>query len=156
MRQRGFSYIGLLLALAILGVLLGNTALMWHTQAKHERELELLFIGDQFAAALDSYQSLTPNGTREFPPSLEALLEDRRFPMPVHHLRKLYVDPITRDRDWGLIRQDGRIVAVHSRSSERPLKQAGFEAGYEDLRGAASYADWLFKPHPASPPGARR
>ena len=43
----GFTYIGLLFAVAILGITLGAVGVVWSTQIRRDKEAELLFVGDQ-------------------------------------------------------------------------------------------------------------
>jgi hypothetical protein len=47
----GFTYIGLLIAVVILGVALSAVGMVWRTQMQREREQELLYIGRDFRAA---------------------------------------------------------------------------------------------------------
>jgi type II secretory pathway pseudopilin PulG len=47
-RQAGFTYVAVLILLAVLSAGLASVGTMWHTQAQREREEELLFIGEQF------------------------------------------------------------------------------------------------------------
>jgi type II secretory pathway pseudopilin PulG len=71
-RQRGFTYVGLLIGIAIIGAGLASVGQVWHTTLKHEREKELLFIGNQFRQAINRYHVV--NGS--YPATLEALLLD--------------------------------------------------------------------------------
>jgi len=81
---------------------------------------------------------------RTLPAKLEDLLDDDRYPIPVHHLRRLYPDPITGSTDWGLLRAADRIVGVYSQSDKLPIKQAGFSAREQQFNGAMTYRDWVF------------
>jgi len=121
--QRGFGYLLLLFALALSGAVLANLGQAWSLAGQRERETELLFIGREFSEALASYRDRTPAGQPTAPGSFDELLEDKRFPSPVRHLRRLYRDPMTRDTDWGTVRLQGRIVAVHSLSRGPPLRE---------------------------------
>lgn len=142
--ERGFSYIGLLLLIAIIGAGLAVVGEVWHTEAKREKELELLFIGGQFKQAIDSYVHSSPGDANQYPARLEDLLLDNRFPLARHHLRKIYADPFTGTTDWGLVKQRGRITGVYSRSADKPLKRKGFPAEYDSFTDAGSYKDWVF------------
>lgn len=143
-RQGGFTYLGLLLLIAIGGIGLAAVGQVWHTEAQREREKELLFVGEQYARAIGSYYESTPGAVKQYPASLEELLEDRRFPVMRRHLRKLYRDPVTGEADWALILQQGKIVGVHSQSERKPVKQDGFAEAYAGFTGAAQYRDWRF------------
>src|ERR1700676_1429118 len=85
----GFTYIGLLIAIVILGVALSAVGVVWRTQAQREREQELLFIGHDFERAIASYY----RASRQFPQEIDDLLEDKRGTEPAHHLRRFYNDP---------------------------------------------------------------
>ena len=157
--QRGFGYLLVLFALAALGLLLAGAGQVWHTAQLRENEAELLFIGNQFRLALGSYQQATPEGTPQLPLKLEELVEDRRFPVPRRHLRKLYRDPMTGKAQWGLVKAGGRIIGVHSLSDGRPLKFY-FPESNAVFEGAVRYDQWVFSPNttadaPAIPVTAR-
>ncbi|GAA5163639.1 type II secretion system protein [Viridibacterium curvum] len=145
-------YLLLIFTLATLGFLLAELGRGWSLTAQRAKETELLFIGQQFAQALSSYKARTPQGTPEAPQRLEDLLEDRRFPFIVRHLREIPRDPMTGLRDWGLALQDGRIVAVHSLSERQPLRQ-GMLPEYVSVKNeeGRAYRKWFFVPVAASP-----
>lgn len=156
-RVRGFTYIGLLIFIALMGIGLAGVGTVWHTETRRVKERELLFAGDQIRRAIGLYYEHTP-GTKQFPQTLEDLLLDRRYPNTQRYLRRVYRDPLTDEANWGLVRgPQGEIVGVHSLSEARPFKQAGFRQIYEDFEGAAGYKDWKFvyRPpetqNPASP-----
>jgi len=144
----GFTYIGLLIAVVILGVALSAVGTVWRTQAQREREQELLFIGHEFRAAIAAYS--TANG-RQFPQDINDLLEDKRGPEPRHYLRRFYADPMTGAQDWTILQADSLgiaglsgIVGIASSSNVAPLKKAGFSAGEEAFKDATAYSDWKF------------
>lgn len=147
--QGGWVLLALLFILAALGTGMAAVGTVWSTVAQREKEAELLFVGEQYRRALESYQRHGTGAEKTYPPSLEALLQDRRFPMPVRHLRRLYPDPMTGRPEWGLVRDaQGGIVGVHSLAEGAPLKTAGFaphQAGFEE---AASYREWVFRARP--------
>jgi type II secretory pathway pseudopilin PulG len=143
--QRGVVLLALLVALALLAIGLMNAVDGWRMSRQRDREKELLFVGDQYRQAIRRYYSAAPRGgQRGFPTSLEVLLEDDRFPTPVHHLRRAYPDPITGKAEWGLLKAGDRIVGVYSLSEAAPIKQAGFSPGHQAFKDAASYKDWVF------------
>lgn len=150
-REGGFGYLMVLFALAAMGLLLSGAGQVWHTVAVRERETQLLYIGQQFRQALASYRDRSPVGTPTAPASIDELLADPRFPVPVPHLRRLWRDPMTNDTDWALLRNEGRIVGVHSRSEREPLRTA-FGRRDAAFAGLTSYAQWVFvaaEPRPA-------
>jgi type II secretory pathway pseudopilin PulG len=143
--EGGFTFLGLLFAVAIASLALAGTGLLWHFEARREKEKELLFIGESYRRAITSYYNASPGSNKEYPKRLEDLLLDTRFPMPVRHLRRLYRDPMTGENDWKLILVQERITGVASRSGGQPIKVAGFaseQAGFEQAR---SYGDWRFE-----------
>jgi type II secretory pathway pseudopilin PulG len=146
----GFTYIGLLIFIALMGIALAGTGVIWHTESRREKERELLFVGDQFRRAIGLYYERTP-GAKQFPKALEDLLLDR-YPNTQRYLRRLYDDPVGGTSEWGLVRgPEGRIVGVHSLSEAEPLKRAGFPLKYEEFKGAARYSEWRFMYVPAAP-----
>lgn len=58
--EHGFTYIALLIFIAIMGVGLAATGEVWYMTMKREKEQELLFAGDQFRNALTRYYYRTP------------------------------------------------------------------------------------------------
>ena len=134
--ERGYALIMALLMIVAIGLASTSAVLRWQTEIQRERERQLRFVGAQYADAIASYYLAVP-GAKQYPLSLDDLLDDKRFPMPRRHLRRKYPDPMTGQADWELIVQDGRIIGLHSRSTAYTLKQE---------RGAASttYADWQF------------
>jgi type II secretory pathway pseudopilin PulG len=145
-RQRGLTYIALLLAIALHGAVLAAAGSVWHTAQKREKERELLFIGDQFRRAIRSYAQTGPGIQGQLPKSLDELLLDPRHPGIKRHLRKLFVDPVTWKKEWGLVKTpDGNaIIGVYSLSQEAPLKTANFLPADQAFKEAATYGDWKF------------
>ena len=144
--QRGFTYVGLLFAVALMGAGLAAAGSVWSVHAQREREADLLYAGDQIRAAIKRYYEEVPQGQQHrFPQRLEDLLLDRRWPTVQRHLRRIYQDPMTGSTDWALVpAPGGGILGVHSRSTAVPLKRQGFgrlDTAFED---AGTVADWRF------------
>jgi hypothetical protein len=99
--------------------------------------------------AVASYHAATPGATKQFPLRLKDLVEDRRGPVMLRHLRKIYVDPMTGRAEWGLIKAGEAIVGVHSMSEGKPRRRANFEAEEDGFAGAATYREWRFQPQVA-------
>ncbi len=157
-RQQGFTYFAVLALVVItsIGALAGGR--LWQTAERRERERELLAAGQALRQAIGSYRSLAVAGRRQYPRSLDDLLLDPRLPGIRRHLRRIPIDPITGQSEWGLVRApDGGIQGVHSLSESAPLKRAGFVAAEQEFANAATYADWRFvhsePPPPAAPLG---
>jgi type II secretory pathway pseudopilin PulG len=150
-RLRGFTYLGILIAVAFLGIGLAAIGTVWATTAQREREAQLLFAGDAYRAAIEGYYRSGPMAQR-LPQELDELLTDAREPLVRHHLRRLYPDPMTGRADWELIRDpDGGIVGVSSTSQRAPLKRANFAVEDAAFEGTKCYCDWKFVFSPQRP-----
>lgn len=144
--QQGFTYLGLLFAIAFVGLMLAGTGEVWHLAAKREREEQLLFVGREFARALGAYREATPGDKKQGPRKLEDLVEDRRTLIARRHLRRIYADPMTGTANWGLVMAGVEIVGIHSLSDGKPLKKANFTDGESEFAGAKTYDQWVFLP----------
>lgn len=143
----GFTYLGVLYIVALMGTLLALAGQAWHTQAMREREEELLYVGDQYRKAIARFHAA---GGR-YPRELAELLKDPRKVDTQRYLRKLYADPITGKYEWGFVKSaDGGIAGVHSLSEDAPFKVAGFKLEYAGFEGREKYSEWQF----AHVPGA--
>jgi type II secretory pathway pseudopilin PulG len=141
----GFTYLALLATIVIMGIVLSAAAEVWHIALKREKERELLFIGNQFRHAIDSYYKQTPNQGRRHLGRLEDLLQDPRYLSTQRYLRRIYADPITGSTEWGVVRgAAGEILGVHSLSEEQPMKKGNFSLADESFEGKTKYADWIF------------
>lgn len=150
--QHGFTYLMVLIVIAIMGVTLALLGTVWHTEATREKEIELLFIGGEFRRAIKQYYQTGG----QYPKRLEDMLKDPRQPNIARYLRKLYSDPVTGKKDWGLVRgPDGGIIAVHSISQDGPLKTAGFSIADKDFEGKTKYSEWQFVGTPTAYSGPR-
>ncbi|TLZ14592.1 MAG: type II secretion system protein, partial [Gammaproteobacteria bacterium] len=54
-RQAGFTYLGLLAAVVLMGLLLTMASRVWSLTEQRERETQLLFIGHAYRMAIASY-----------------------------------------------------------------------------------------------------
>ena len=154
-KMAGFTFIGLVIIIAILGVVLLSVGEVWHIAQKREKEQELLFVGNQFRQAIKSYKLHSPGSIKQqaYPASLEDLLKDPRFPSTQRYLRKIYLDPITGGPDWGITTgPNGGIIGVHSLSEDTPIKQSNFRLSDKDFEGKTKYSEWIFLPASAPVP----
>lgn len=143
-KVRGFTYFTVLILVAVMGVGLAATGTMWQRAVLREKERELLFVGGEFRRAIESYFERSP-GAAQYPRKLDDLLVDKRLPVITRHLRKIYYDPMTGTRDWGIVKEPGGgILGVYSKASGKPLKIAGFREDDKGFAAALTYADWKF------------
>jgi type II secretory pathway pseudopilin PulG len=140
--QGGFTYLGVLVLVVLTGLMLSAAGEVASTQARREREVELLFIGHQYRAAIARYVRTN----RHWPMTLADLVQDTSNALtPQHFLRRLYQDPMTRSADWTLLpAPNGGFMGVASTSAEAPLKHAGFDPEDVDFDKAEKYSDWAF------------
>jgi type II secretory pathway pseudopilin PulG len=146
-RSGGFTLVWVLVALALFSLALSVVGPMWAEQARRDREQDLLRIGNLYARAIAGYYASSPGALKQFPPTLNALLEDRRYVGMKRHLRRLYADPLDPSQAWGLVRApDGGIRGVYSLSIQAPLRQEALALDLLVLPKAATYAEWKFVP----------
>jgi type II secretory pathway pseudopilin PulG len=147
----GFTYLGLLFVVAIMGLAMALAAQVWETNIRREKERELLFVGKQLRQAIGSYYAEMPDGVKRYPRRLQDLLQDNRFPGVKRHLRKLYRDPVTGSDEWGLVvSEEGGIQGVYSLSSRAPLKRTGFDTADIGFENKLHYSEWQFVHIPSS------
>jgi hypothetical protein len=89
--QRGYAMAALLVMLGVMSVLMTALLPAWRFQAKREKELELIFRGEQYVKAIALYERKMGPGMR--PPSIDVLVQQR-------FLRKKYKDPMTEDGEF--------------------------------------------------------
>lgn len=119
----GFAYLALLTTIAASLVALMVALPDLYQTAKREREAQLLFVGQQYQQAIQHFYE-NPNVTiKRYPKSIDELLVDNRSLRPLHHLRKAYADPMTRDGQWEFIKNEQQqIMGVYSHSTDTLLK----------------------------------
>jgi type II secretory pathway pseudopilin PulG len=142
--QRGFSYLLLMVVIAVLAVTAGVVS-AGEGISRRNAEQALLASGEEFRAALVSYRAAGGGGAPSSPRELTDLLRDPRVAGIRRHLRRIPVDPLTGLVTWGLVRDElGGIVAVHSLAEGRPIKRENFEATQAGFENADTYERWLF------------
>ncbi|HYM25834.1 MAG TPA: type II secretion system protein [Vicinamibacterales bacterium] len=161
-RSGGFTYLGLLALIVLIGILLARAAEVWSAAAQRDREQELLWVGHEYRAAIGRYvahnhrypatltellgatradsdasQSSSGAGPATAPGVLEAL--------GFRALRRLYRDPMTNSTDWDTVPSpDGHVMGVVSKSKLRPIKRTGFYDDDVAFADAETYAGWRF------------
>ncbi len=165
-RQGGFTYLSLIILVAIIGMAAAATLKMGSVIQRSRAEQQLLDIGAAYSDALQSYADATPAGMPTQPPSLQELLRDPRFPGVRRHLRRIYVDPMTGGAEWGIVYLGDKVgvLAIYSLSDARPVKIGNFPQRFATLAGKQKISEWRFgatgksglaaaaAPPPAPPP----
>jgi type II secretory pathway pseudopilin PulG len=135
-KQSGMTYIGLLLAIVLIGIATAALTPMWSTTVKREKEEELLFRLGEFRRAIAGYRQ--DHG--RYPRKLEDLLEDKTQFQVRRYLRRIYPDPMTGEADWKLeflVDKSGVISGIrdlHSRSQKE---------GFRNIPDKGNrYSDW--------------
>lgn len=142
---RGFTYLAVLVIVAIMGILLAAGGQVWQQSAQREKEKELLFVGNQFRQAIGLYYQRTPGAVKLYPRRLEDLLLDPRYPAKQRYLRKIFRDPMTGEAKWGLVpAPSGGFSGVYSLGQGEPLKTSDFRPADQSFAGSSRYADWRF------------
>ncbi len=151
-RHEGYTYLGVLLVVLVLGMTLTGATLVSETKRRREKEQELIFAGQHYVNAIRSYYESGEGGVSTYPRSVADLLKDPRFPGLRRHLRKPWRDPMTPAGEWDLIvGEHGGIIGVRSRSRQAPLgKFPMAQDGDGAIVGKASYSDWQFRFEPAT------
>lgn len=149
-RQGGFTYVMVMVAVVLVGLMAGVATTMTSHIIQVDREAELLFRGQAYQKAIKGYYDAGPQQAKVFPRSLEDLVQDPRSPGIKRHLRTLYPDPMGKG-EWILVRApDGGVSGVFSKGEGQPLKVNNFPTGLESLEGKRSYTDWVFQYIPSA------
>lgn len=150
--EAGFTYLALLIAIIVMGIGLAAIGPVARTLQLRQMENELLFAGDQIRRAIESYYESSPAGLKQYPKQLEDLLRDARYPGVRRYLRRVYPDPMTGKKEWGLVEYPGiGITGVYSTSDLEPLRKTGFPALYRQFENTKKYSDWKFVHVPGAP-----
>lgn len=144
--EAGFTYVGLVVFVAILGLVGAATVKVDSLLRRAAAERELLEIGAAYSEALRSYAAVTPRGYPTAPPTMQDLLKDPRFPGTWRHLRKIFVDPVTGRDEWGVVYQGDKVgvLAIYSLSQARPLKIGNFDARFRNFENKEHLSEWKF------------
>jgi type II secretory pathway pseudopilin PulG len=150
-KQPGFTYVVVLVLLAVVALASSLTIEVAHTSAQRAAETELLAIGKEFERAFTTYYRQSPAGGPRYPGSLEDLTRDPRVPGIRRHLRRVYMDPLT-GKPWGTVpAPGGGIMAVFSTSEDPPFHEnigslvaLPFASSTTDTGKTNRYSDWRF------------
>lgn len=150
-RQGGYTYMLVIFIVALVGVGLATAGDIWATARQRGNEVELLFAGNAYRQAIASYYQASPGIVKQYPPKLDDLLKDPRFPDTRRHLRQLYPDPFGKSGWIEIKAPQGGVMGVASSSENAPLKRVGFsvtdrvfEEPTAQLKEKLRYRDWEF------------
>lgn len=109
-REPGFTLIELIIATTILMILTGMALPLARLTIRREKEKELRFDLWQMRDAIDRYKDAADRGgfrtkvdSQNYPPDLETLVKGEDVQgKKVRFLRKIPVDPMTGNTEWGL------------------------------------------------------
>jgi len=155
-RQRGVTYLMMLVAIALIGVGLAIAGQAYSEQQRRGHEQELVRVGAAFIHAIETYYESSPGTEKVLPQKLDDLLMDNRFAGTRRHLRRVYVDPITGSADWGLVRTpSGAIAGVYSLSEKPTVAKTTLTIAGQRVEFGDRYSDAKFVFVPVVVPAKR-
>ncbi len=113
-REKGLTYLELVITMAILLVLAGACVPVARTALKRQRELELRAALREVRTAIDNYKKYSEQGvlpqegleSEGFPKDLDTLVEGvsqvGAIDKKIRFLRRIPKDPMTGTQEWGL------------------------------------------------------
>jgi len=142
--EEGGILLGIYVMIAIMGIMSGIVVQEWTVVARRDNEQELIFIQEQYAAAILNYEA-AKGGTQPLT-DLETLFKESgeggaRF------IRKAFVDPMTKNatlEDWCLLKLGpaGRVLSSCSQEGQtNPFSQGSkFQLGEKGQSAADTRA----------------
>ena len=109
-RSCGFTFVELIVAIALIAILTGAVIPVARTAIRREKERELRDRLHEIRDAIDRYKDAADRGafqikldSQGYPPDLETLAKDIDVQgKKIRFLRSIPVDPMTKSTDWGL------------------------------------------------------
>jgi len=116
-RERGFTFVELLVVTALVGILASVVMPLARVAMQRQREIELRRTLREMRTAIDHYKDAADQnmlaatelkaGNEGYPPTLEVLVEGVRAAgdatdRKLKFLRRIPVDPITGAKEWGM------------------------------------------------------
>ncbi len=134
--QAGMTYVGLLLAITLIGIATTALTPMWSTMVRRDKEAELLFRLGEYRRAIARYRQ----DRGRYPVRLEDLLEDKTQLQVRRYLRRIYPDPMTSKADWKL---DYIVDKAGTFAGIRDLHSRSEAEGFMNVLGKGNrYSDW--------------
>ncbi|HWA93452.1 MAG TPA: type II secretion system protein [Terracidiphilus sp.] len=108
--EQGLTLVELIVTVVLLGILASAAIPVARFQVKREKERELRYDLWQMRDAIDKYKDAADKGairtkveSQNYPPDLQTLVDGVEVQgKKVRFLRKIPVDPMTDNTDWGL------------------------------------------------------
>jgi type II secretory pathway pseudopilin PulG len=157
-QQQGFSYVIVMFLVAVVSIISVRAMENTQTTLRREKEAELLMVGQAYRNAIRSYYENSPGSIKNYPQKADGLSrlvnDSGRTTRTQRHLRQLYRDPITGNKDWGLVYSGDNVIGVYSLSSQEPVKKDGFPPELASFKNARTYSAWRFvyQPNAVAPP----
>ena len=82
-RHKGFTYVMVLIAVAITALMAAGAAQVWSTTHQHQQLQQLRWIGNQYRQAIGSYYESSPGTLKRYPMALSDLVLDLRCGLAV-------------------------------------------------------------------------
>src|SRR5690606_31521823 len=76
--SRGFTYLGSLLAVAMIGLTLASVSEIWVKVAERQKRAQLEWVMDQYVLAIERYYYANTGSAHYYPKNVEDLLADPR------------------------------------------------------------------------------
>ncbi len=128
--DRGYALAALLIGLAVMGIVMSMALPVWSHAARRERELELIFRGEQYARAIGLYQRVYAGA---YPPDIDTLVEER-------FLRRRYRDPMVADGEFRVVYQAEASELLGDAAGAAAVDDSGGAAGPGAARRASAFA----------------
>ncbi|RYE01923.1 MAG: hypothetical protein EOP50_01160 [Sphingobacteriales bacterium] len=125
--QLGFTYLILLIGIALIGIGLVATSETWIKSDYRQKEIQNRWIGMQYKNALSSYYYSGTKNTFTYPATVSDLLDDGRFFPPKRHLRQNYPNSFQSSQNWKPIKNGNFIVGfstIQKNSSQENFEYA--------------------------------
>jgi general secretion pathway protein G len=108
--ERGLTLVELIVTTMILTILMSASLPLVRFQVKRQKERELRYDLWMMRAAIDKYKDAADRGafqtkvdSQNYPPDLQTLVDGVEVQgKKVRFLRKIPIDPMTGDKEWGL------------------------------------------------------
>ena len=123
-RQNGFTYIGVMMAIAFMGIGLLAISEVWTTTAERQKMVQLDWVGEQYVQAIQGYYYANTGSLHSYPSKLEDLLEDKRHLSIKRYIRTLYTNPFANGEAWKTLPAPGggiQGIEYQRRDSDYPV-----------------------------------